>query len=273
MLLAAHRARESDDRTVLSRQLTVLHAVRGRQVRAVRALDGGGGSRSSSDKLPREKVEAEAAAKPSMRSSRVTRSTASTDPDGACCKPAVEARPCPAQSLHTGALTPPMVAAGLMSWRLLHSLAPSPGTRLQRNVGPPPRRSPSRRSQVVVGQRWWRQIPRGSSSRSSLQSIAMGRRAQCPPSIRRMPVRRARPSRIAAVSNRAVDGSLLRHHHLHALVAPTSLSIHLLTSSAVSSPLAHLRCHRLSSTDTPPLLAGCVRVLTRPLGLGQVPTW
>ena len=38
-LLAAHRARESDDRTFL----TVLHAVRDRQVRAVRALDGGGG--------------------------------------------------------------------------------------------------------------------------------------------------------------------------------------------------------------------------------------
>ena len=32
-LLAAHRARESDDRTVLSAPLTVLHAVRGRQVR------------------------------------------------------------------------------------------------------------------------------------------------------------------------------------------------------------------------------------------------
>jgi len=44
----------------------------------------------------------------------------------------------------------------------------------------------------------------------------------------------------AAVSNRAielaaVDGSLL-HHHLDALVASTSLSIHLHTSSAVSSP-------------------------------------
>ena len=45
----------------------------GRYGRAVRALDGGGGSRSSSDKLPREKVEAAAAAKPSMRSPRVTR--------------------------------------------------------------------------------------------------------------------------------------------------------------------------------------------------------
>ena len=101
----------------------------------------------------------------------------------------------PAQSLHTGALTPPMVAARLMSWRLLHSLAPSPGTRLQRNVGPPPSRSPSRRSQVVVrrGQRWRRQMPRGSSTRSSPRSMA--RRAQCPPSIRRMRVRRARPSR------------------------------------------------------------------------------
>ena len=45
---------------------------------------------------------------------------------------------------------------------------------------------PSRRSQVVVrrGQRWWRQMPQGSSTRSSLQSIAdMGRRAQCPPSM------------------------------------------------------------------------------------------
>ena len=159
-------ARESDDRTL--RAALTVHVVRDlTQVRAVRALDGGGGSRSA-DKLPREKVEAEAAAKPSMRSPRVTRSTASTDPDGACCKPAVGARPRPAQSLHTGALTPPMVAARLMSWRLLHSLAPSPGTRLQRNVGPPPSRSPSRRSQVVVrrGQRWRRQMSRGRSTRS-----------------------------------------------------------------------------------------------------------
>ena len=38
-----------------------------------------------------KKVEAEAAAKPSMRSPRVTHSTASTGADGACCKPAVEA--------------------------------------------------------------------------------------------------------------------------------------------------------------------------------------
>ena len=64
----------------------------------------------------------------SMRSPRVTRSTASKGPDGACCKPAVGTRPRPAQSLHTGALTPPIVAALLMSWRLLHWLAPSPGT-------------------------------------------------------------------------------------------------------------------------------------------------
>ena len=39
----------------------------------------------------RKKVEAAAAAKPSMCSPRVTRSTASTDPDGAYCKPSVEA--------------------------------------------------------------------------------------------------------------------------------------------------------------------------------------
>ena len=67
-------------------------------------------------------------------------------------------------------------------------------------------------------------MPRGSSTRSSLQSIAMGRRAQCPPSIRRMQVSRARPSRIAPVELTAVDGSLL-HPHLHTLVASTSLSI------------------------------------------------
>ena len=49
-----------------------------------------------------------------------------------------------------------------------------PGTRLQRNVGPPPPRSPSRRSQVMVrrGQRWWRQMPQGSSTRSSPRSMA-----------------------------------------------------------------------------------------------------
>lgn len=89
------------------RRLTVLHAVRGRQVaydRAVRALDGGGGSRSSTDKLPREKVEAAAAAKPSMRSPRVTRSSSSPSANGARRPPSIEARPRPAQSLHTGAL-------------------------------------------------------------------------------------------------------------------------------------------------------------------------
>ena len=41
--------------TVLSAAALTVHVVRGRQVRAVRALDGGEGSRSSSDKLPQEK--------------------------------------------------------------------------------------------------------------------------------------------------------------------------------------------------------------------------
>ena len=126
------------------RAALTVHVVRDlTQVRAVRALDGGGGSRSADKLSLGKKAQAAAAAKLSMRSPRVTRSTASTDPDGACCKPAVGARPRPAQSLHTGALTPPMVAARLMSWRLLHSLAPSLGTSLQ-SVGPPlPSRSPS----------------------------------------------------------------------------------------------------------------------------------
>ena len=64
----------------------------------------------------------------------------------------------------------------------------------------------------------------------------------------------------AAVSNRAVeltgvDGSRLRHQRsLHPPLYPSNL----LTSSAVYiTPLARLRCHRLSSTDTPPLLCPC----------------
>eukprot|EP00966_Prymnesium_polylepis_P211896 4907885-Prymnesium_polylepis.1 len=70
-LLAAYRGpRVRRPRGALA-ALTV-HVVRDlTQVRAVRALDGGGGSRSSSDKLSLgEKVEAAAAAKPSMRSPR-----------------------------------------------------------------------------------------------------------------------------------------------------------------------------------------------------------
>ena len=109
----------------------------GRYGRAVRALDGGGGSRSSSDKLPREKVEAAAAAKPSMRSPRVTRSSSSPSANGACCKPAVGAWARP----HTLCIQAQLLVPRLR----LHSFwqssihARPPGTRLQRNVGPPPR--------------------------------------------------------------------------------------------------------------------------------------
>jgi hypothetical protein len=54
LLLPAHRARESDNRTVLSAPSSPCSTlcVIGRYGRAVRALDGGGGSRSA-DKLPR----------------------------------------------------------------------------------------------------------------------------------------------------------------------------------------------------------------------------
>ena len=71
-----------------------------------------------------KKVEAAAAAKPSMRSPRVTRSTASTDPDGACCKPAVGR---PAQSLHTGALTNGRCSADVLG---------GSSTRSPRHLGP-----------------------------------------------------------------------------------------------------------------------------------------
>ena len=139
LLLAAHRARESDDRTVLSAPPSPCSTpcVIGRYDRAVRALDGGGGSRSSSDKLPREKVEAAAAAKPSMRSPRVTRSSSSPSANGACCKPAVGAWARP----HTLCIQAQLLVPRLR----LHSFwqssihARPPGTRLQRNVGPPPR--------------------------------------------------------------------------------------------------------------------------------------
>ena len=67
--------------------------------------------------LPK-KVEAEAAAKPSMRSPRVIRSTATTDPDGACCKPAVGARPRPAQSCIRHRATIVLLPD---CWRTLHA--------------------------------------------------------------------------------------------------------------------------------------------------------
>ena len=126
-LLAAHRGPRVRRPHALRAALTV-HVVRDlTQVRAVRALDGGGGSRSSSDKLPRVKAQGAAAAKLSMRSPRVTRSTASTDPDGACCKPAVGARPRPAQSLHTGALTNGRCSADVLG---------GSSTRSPRHLGP-----------------------------------------------------------------------------------------------------------------------------------------
>ena len=208
-----------------------------------------------------------------MRSPRVTRSSSSPSTNGARRPPSVEAWARPAHPVHSGTsgTSPRAFGCGCTPFYKSSIHARPPGTRLQRNVGSPPPRSPSRHSQVVVGQRWLRQTPRGSSTRSSLQSIAMGRRAQCPPSIRRMQVSRARPSRIAPVELTAVDGSLL--HHQRSLHPPPYPSIstphqpshhHSPTSAVTGSPLP---------THTPPLLAGCVRVLTRPVGLGQVPAW
>ena len=150
-----------------------------------------------------KKAQAAAAAKLSMRSPRVTRSSSSPSANGARRPPSVEAWARPAHPVHQAH------QAQLLVPRLrLHSFwqssihARPPGTRLQRNVGPPPPRSPSRRSQVVVrrGQRWWRQMPRGSSTRSSPRWMVVARRVQCPPSICRMQVSRARPYRIAPSS-------------------------------------------------------------------------
>ena len=81
----------------------------------------------------------------------------------------------------------------------------------------------------------------------------------------------------AAVSNRAVeltgvDGSRLRHQRsLHPPLYPSNL----LTSSAVY--ISRLHHHSPASAVTGSPLPThhhcCVRVLTRPVGLGQVPAW
>ena len=86
----------------------------------------------------RKKVEAEATAKPSMRSPRVTRSSSSPSANGACCKPAVGAWARP----HTLCIQAQLLVPRLR----LHSFwqssihARPPGIQLQRNVGPPPSR-------------------------------------------------------------------------------------------------------------------------------------
>ena len=202
-----------------------------------------GGWRPISRQAPRVKAEAEAAAKPSMRSTRVTRSTSSPSANGARrppSKPGHARTPCASCSTAPRA----SAAAALLG---LHPRAPS-WDPLAKDVGPAPSRSPSRNSQVVVrrGQRWRRQMPRGRSSlRSSLRSMA--RRAQFPPSVRRMRV--SRRGRLES-RRRWLSPPPPYHHPLHTLVASTSP--HLI--SRVSSTLAHLRCHRLLSTGTPPLL-------------------
>ena len=99
----------------------------------------------------------------------------------------------PAHVPHTLCIRHIMHSSLVPRLRLHSSIhARPPGTHLQRNLGPPPPRSPSRRLQVVVrrGQRWWRQMPRGSSTRSSPRRMVVARRAQCPPSVHRMQVRR-----------------------------------------------------------------------------------
>jgi len=89
LLLAAHRARESDDRTVLSAPPSpCTSCVIGRYEQSVRSTVVEAADQAATSSLGK-KAQAAAAAKPSMRSPRVTRSTASTDPDGACFKPAV----------------------------------------------------------------------------------------------------------------------------------------------------------------------------------------
>ena len=133
-------------------------------------------------------------------------------------------------------------------------------------------RSPSRRSQVVVRRGQWRQMPRGSSTRSSLQSIAMARRAQC---LRRTLVRRARPSRTAAVSNAIAPSMALsppppppRSLHPYPSISNTSSAV-----SSHHSPASAVTGSPLPTHTHSTMLAGCVRVLTRPVALGQVPAW
>ena len=118
-----------------------------------------------------------------------------------------------------------MVAARLMSWRLLHSLAPSPGTRLQRNVGPPPPRSPfapfaGRGGATVVATDATREQHEEQSAVDGSPSAVptVGSSDAGEPSV--------------AVSNRAVeltavDGSLLRHQRsLHPPPYPSTSTPH-----------------------------------------------
>ena len=94
----------------------------------------------------------------------------------------------------------------------------------------------------------------------------MGRRAQCPPSIRRMQVSRARLSRIAPAELAAVDGSLSS--------TTNARCIHLLTSSAVYiSRLNHTHPPQLSPAllyrHPPPLLTAVSMFSLTLSGLGS----
>ena len=122
-------------------------------------------------------AQAAAAAKPSMRSPRVTRSSSSPSANGARRPPSVEAWARPHTLCIQAQLLVPRLRLHSFGTCSIH--ARPPGIQLQRNVGPPPSRSPSRRSQVAVrrGQRWRRPRSRGLSPRS----MAVACKAQYPP--------------------------------------------------------------------------------------------
>ena len=116
-------------------RFTVLHAVRVRQVRPSSRGDGRGSNHSTPPRA-RAATCSSAAVEPSMHSRRVSRSTSSPSSNGARRPPSVEAsRP------HTLCIQAQLLVPRLR----LHSFwqssihARPPGTRLQRNVGPPPR--------------------------------------------------------------------------------------------------------------------------------------
>ena len=143
-------ARESDDRAVLSAPPSPYTScvIRRRYEQSVRSTVVEAADQAATSSLEK-KVEAEAAAKPSMRSTRVARSTSSPSANGARRPPSVEAWARP----HTLCIRHIRHSSSSLRLRL-HSLwqssihARPPGTRLQRNVGPPSSHTHRRLSQV-----------------------------------------------------------------------------------------------------------------------------
>ena len=195
-----------------------------------------------------KKVEAAAAAKPSMRSPRVTRSSSSPSANGACCKPAVGAWARP----HTLCIQAQLLVPRLRLHSFLaelHPRAPSwdplakkRGTTSATFALAPFAGCGATRATVVATDATREQHEEQSAEHCHGSPSAVPSSDAGAPS--------------AAVSNRARRAdrrrwlSLLRHH-LRARCIP----IHPTSHQPSTSPRARLRCHRLSSTDTPTIVA------------------